>query len=207
MSNYLERNRELVVEVNDEIKHGLLFDNNLRSTNLSETSYYTAGSYPSAVLNRELYLGYKKYKYRDPRLALPLDLGIIRSIIQVAPNLEVEIPVLNGLLTHIEEGDIGVIVEDVSKGGTERVVEVSKDFGRDADILPDELKRINPYLTDEELANASFLIGDSRVRRRMLLDFNSLSKGVMPSDWNKYWPYKDLSKDVVKHTVFTSQQV
>jgi hypothetical protein len=202
--NYIERNATLIAEINSEVRHGLKFDKKWTVGSRSGTQYSTLGSYDSKTMGRTVYLGLKESTKTDPELATFMTLAIIRAVIAVAPEYESEIPVLHGRLLSTEKGGNGVIVEDVSEGGKVKVREMDESLDRIEGVLPEKLKLMNPYLVNEDLAVASFQVGEKGERR--LLDFLGLRSGLVSREVIEKIPFIDLYDNIERHTVYTSQK-
>lgn len=204
MNTYLERHREIVEEVNKEQKHGL-FDGTYQVSSRSGTNYFTMGSYESRVSGGTLCLGFKKSpNHFRPELQTAADLGVLRRIFQDIPEYREELPILNGMLIDGEGNRLGRIVEDVSQGGSVKVKQFNTVLIGDEEQLPDKLRELNPNLNDEELAVASFQVGNPESgKRRMLLDLGGLRYLLTIDEVEKIFPWLDIYENIEEHTVFS----
>lgn len=200
---YLERNAEIIAEINNNIRNGIPISKGVEVGRSEKGTVFTsAGSYKSDVLGAELFYGIKQYKrgYLDAKM--PRDLALIRSVVSQLPYLEPEFPVFMGILSSSQGDSLGVLLEDFSQGGKLSVTELHPDF--DADKLPIELRNAigDPNLDVYELAKVCFLVGDNMTRR--LGDFDSLLAGVPFQERLKRFPIGDLM-DLTPYTVIISK--
>ena len=199
MSTYLERNADLIAEINGEVRRGLRFDQVYRAESDSGTKYFTVGEYPSGVLGRTLFLGIKERK-RLGKNRVAMDLGIARTIADRIPQFEPELPAFIGLLEEngIEKGEI---VEDVSDAWQKSVEEMPMAYGEVNHLFPFELQHLNLNLTKEALANTSFLIGTGRQRK--ILDLVGLLHGMDPHEIDEIFSPFSIFETMDRHTVHT----
>lgn len=206
MNSYLERNAEIIEEIKGELKNGLILERKFIERSTSGTRFETLGHpYNSKVLGRPLYLGYKESPNRNPRFAAFMDIAIVRAVIKIIPEYENDFPIFLGRLTSPKTGHKGIIVEDLSGAGTIPVTQVKLEEARKNGTLPVELRKLNPNLTDETLANASFLVGEEGFQRRMILDIADLRSGITTHEVEETFPWEDIFSNTERYTVNTPQ--
>ncbi|CAN5156648.1 hypothetical protein BH09PAT1_BH09PAT1_3770 [soil metagenome] len=206
MSNYLERNAALVAEINDEVQNGLPLVKKWVDTSISGTNFYSLGSYDSRTANRKIFLGYKENAKTDPDVAAFMTLAIMHAVINAVPEYEEEFPILTGLHSTYEEGDKGVIVEDVSGGGQKEVWQLPHWSTRETEDLPEKLLLVNPNLDDEDLSVASFIVGNrGEGQKRMMLDILGLRKGLTTTLFETF-PFLEIQEHGREHTVFSAKK-
>ena len=173
---YLERNAETIGEINAKTSTGevVLFRRERVGVNRrGTTEVFPIGSFHSSTTGNELFLALKKYgKYSQGghKTQVLVDLAAIAVIADGIPEYAPEVPQVFGLLVSKSNQELGVLIEDFSKGGSEKVVDAPYS------ALPTKIRRIKPSADNEEVANMSFLVGPTR--RRRLGDFDKLPVGM-----------------------------
>lgn len=143
---YLARNKEVVAEVKQLFhpERGIM----VGDTSKTVIAFTTLGSFPSSVLNREVFVGIKEYQ--DPEINLwiigqraPLELATIAAIAEHVVELRDGLPSFYALLRDSKGKPTGILMEDFSQGGKYRVSsykfvppQIIDLFG--ADILDDD---------------------------------------------------------------------
>lgn len=126
---YLARNKEVVAEARELFypRRGI----KVGDTSSAGISFATLGSFPSAVLGREIFLGIKEYRnyisniLRIEQRAL-LELATIATIAEHIIDIRDDLPGFYALLRGAEDRPIGILMEDFSEDGRLRVT--SEDF-------------------------------------------------------------------------------
>lgn len=115
---YLARNKEVVSEASRYLdpSRGVLIGHS------TYTDFTTVGSFPSAVLGKEVFVGIKEYKRsKSNKVRLkhraPLELATITAIAEHIPAIRDDLPVFYALLRGTKGKPIGILMEDFSEGG------------------------------------------------------------------------------------------
>jgi hypothetical protein len=192
---YTLRNQAILAEINTGLRlsRGL----EVRSPNQwadhhYNTRFYPVGSYYSTVLARELHIGLKEFEYSSADTRALFDLAVARVVYCRFPALGDEVTAFVGLLNK-QGNNIGVIIEDFSRGGRDPVYEMTNHESDQFEAweLPEELRQFGSRkkpLTDHDLARAFFLVNG----QRKLGDLKKLLTELVPKEVNQDFPIDDL---------------
>lgn len=151
--SYLERNSRLLEEVRP-----LSFTRGDIRGKSTALSFYSLGSYHSSTLNQELYIGVKepieqtRIQMRRLRERIVFELAVMQIISEVMPHWLPRLPLFHGLLVDLDDQPKGILTEDFTKNGRNRV---------DSSMFPpEELKEIfvEGTVDDDFLCNVGFLV-------------------------------------------------
>lgn len=93
----------------------------------------------------------------------------------------------------------GLLMEDFSKDGTERVDSVTEIRGKIKGVLPYELRTLIPEIDDEGLAGAILFVGNSSQRR--IGDFDELLFSMSSKRQREIFP---IQENIDEFTIFTA---
>lgn len=159
---YLARNKEVV------LKARRLFhperETKVGNTSSSGVSFTTLGSFPSQVLEREIFVGIKEYQQSGERKTMrraPLELATITAIAEHIPELRDDLPDIYALLRGTKGRPIGILMEDFSEGDRHQVNQI-KDFHPsitslfDGDVLDSDRTCYMGFWVTERIRYADF---------------------------------------------------
>lgn len=189
MSTYLERNTELIAELNTEIRKGLPLPSVYVEKSLSGTVFSRGSSYDSKILQRRLSLGLKENSKRNA-MAPFFELAFLKLLLDAAPHYEPEIPIIYASVGGESGKGMRLLVEDFSSNGEHTVWPMSYS-GR----LPTDIRLVNPRLSDEDLQNASFYIKDAE---------DNVTRKI--GDFDKLMPWGDPEFETVFEQVLAQKQ-
>jgi len=123
---YLQRNEIIINEIQDAVDNGLIFQrsNIKRVKGGSVTS--TIGVYPSTLYEEDVFIGLQEFTSSSANLKTRYHLGFAKWYAYNFPKDRSKLSLFYGLLKNNQGDDIGMIFEDITKGGEIPVTENSQ---------------------------------------------------------------------------------
>lgn len=192
---YLERNAGNIKALNEQLESGevILFRHGGTAESQNRSTFNSIGSFRDTT-GSQMHIGIKTYERPAPNVRLLNDLTLIAAIDEITV-LSHELPAIFGIMVDQMGVELGIVMEDFSRGGTTQVDSVYPNM---EDWLPIELRDLIPGVTDRELARASFAVE----RRRRLGDFNTLLQDLKVNERDHLFPTDEVYDRKKEFVVF-----
>lgn len=156
---YLNRNKALLSEIRKQVRGGLIFERqSLVPTNNKGITISSLGSFSSDILEKDVFIGLVEYGSSSARLQTVVHLEAANWYVHNFSRPTEPVSAFYGLLVDRGKRDIGMIFEDISRGGSlsviqsERILDptLSEEKVGKSGLEHFQLRKVTEWQTDEE---------------------------------------------------------